>query len=276
MSKLIVTLIDVGWGDSIFLESEDSSGNRSFGLIDSNDSTYSRSSYIFLKKYFERTFRDGFPKPHAFAFVVLSHAHADHGQGLKLIMRSFGTTQFWYPKSTEWSSLKELVRFANKSTQITHHQAIDATNVLPNFGDVSVGVMWPKRGQIDAKNENNNSVVLSFQLANVSFVLTGDAEAPVWQQIAPKIPKTTLLFKVPHHGSENGTFDASGKCPWLVACPVNTHLAISAHNRPFGHPDKAVIDFLKQNNRIYYRTDEQYHLSFVTDGNYVQAKYSHF
>ena len=37
MSKLNVTIIDVGWGDSIFLESTDGNGDPIYALVDSND-----------------------------------------------------------------------------------------------------------------------------------------------------------------------------------------------------------------------------------------------
>ncbi len=110
MSKLTITLIDVGWGDSIFLESEDSKKNSYFGLIDSNDTTTLRSSFIFLEKHFERMHPAQLSKEHVFDFIILSHSHLDHGQGLKAIMRSFGTANFWYPKSLDGSSLKELMR----------------------------------------------------------------------------------------------------------------------------------------------------------------------
>ena len=43
MSELKATLIDVGWGDSIFLETDDGSGNRLYALIDSNDTSTLRS-----------------------------------------------------------------------------------------------------------------------------------------------------------------------------------------------------------------------------------------
>ena len=52
--RLAATLIDVGWGDSILLESEDENGELHLGLIDSNDTVYLRSTYIFLKRYFDR------------------------------------------------------------------------------------------------------------------------------------------------------------------------------------------------------------------------------
>ena len=53
MSTLSATVIDVGWGDSIFLAWDDGNDRR-FGLIDSNDTVYLQSSYIFLSRFFER------------------------------------------------------------------------------------------------------------------------------------------------------------------------------------------------------------------------------
>ena len=97
MSRFSVTLIDVGWGDSVLLAWEDAADSR-FALIDSNDSTNLKSSYVYLKRFFEKQHIDTSSKP-VFEFVILSHAHADHGQGLKRLMREFGTRYFWSPKS---------------------------------------------------------------------------------------------------------------------------------------------------------------------------------
>lgn len=96
--RLAATLIDVGWGDSILLESEDENGELHLGLIDSNDTVYLRSTYIFLKRYFDRISEKISGKSRLFDFVILSHAHLDHGQGLKAIMKEFGTENFWYPQ----------------------------------------------------------------------------------------------------------------------------------------------------------------------------------
>ena len=99
MSILRVTLIDVGWGDSLLLETVDGQNRTKYGLIDSNDTTTLRSSHIFLKRFFER---QNFSIPTSeplFHWVLLTHAHADHGQGLKRILQDYGTHQFWYPKS---------------------------------------------------------------------------------------------------------------------------------------------------------------------------------
>lgn len=275
MSTLNVTLIDVGWGDSILIEYEDNQLKPHYGLIDSNDSDTLRSSYIFLKRYFERKGMNLDDRKPIFSFVLLTHAHADHGQGLKAILRAFGSRQFWYPKSVNWSTLVDLVRFSNLAPSIEHHQSIDDTKILPPLGEVSLEAMWPPYGEIDQHSENNNSVVLSLRYRNVSFLLTGDAEEKVWKRIASRIPPDTHFFKVPHHGSNQGTFGARKKTPWFDHCPQHAKLGISSHIRPFSHPDKEVIGLFESHGREYYRTDEHYHISFMTDGNATWVKYSH-
>ncbi|MDX1686035.1 MAG: hypothetical protein R3275_12425, partial [Saprospiraceae bacterium] len=56
MSQLKIILIDVAWGDSIFLETIDDNGQENYALIDSNDTVNYKSSFIFLKRYFQKKF----------------------------------------------------------------------------------------------------------------------------------------------------------------------------------------------------------------------------
>ncbi len=277
MGMLRATLIDVGWGDSIFIESRDTSGEKRYALVDSNDTTYFRSSYIFLKRYFEKQDNHQGSSGPAFDFVLLSHPHADHGQGLKSIMREFGTKQFWYPKSFEWGGLADLLRFSNRSNKVLHHQAVDLTKTFPGFGEVSMNILWPpnEENRLDRTNQNNNSVVLVLTLGSVSFVLSGDAEEQVWNEIGNSIPASMRFFKVPHHGSVNGTFGPNDCTPWVDRCQSSTLLGISSHVVPFCHPDQKVIDLFTQQRRQFFRTDVHYHITIETDGQTVNVKYSH-
>jgi hypothetical protein len=58
MASLSATLVDVGWGDSILIESVEDAGTRHFGLVDCNDYETERSSLIFVKRYLERALID--------------------------------------------------------------------------------------------------------------------------------------------------------------------------------------------------------------------------
>ena len=275
MSELSVTLIDVGWGDSILLEATDAAGGSHYGLIDSNDTSTLRSSHIFLKRFFERKGEKIPTSQPLFDWVLLSHAHADHGQGLKRILQDFGTLSFWYPKSESRAAFfTDLIRYAGKSSRVEHHQSIDTTKSLPDFGGCPMQVLWPKYGVMD-DNENNNSVVLVLTLGAYSFVLAGDAEIEVWRQIAGQLPARPLIFKVPHHGSHNGTIDTGGVTPWLSHCGAGSKVAVSSHIRPFEHPDADVVAALDASGVPWYRTDRHYHINFSTNGKQVHVKYSH-
>jgi len=274
---LRATLIDVGWGDSVLLESVDRSGKSHYALIDSNDTATVCSSYIFLKRFFERRKIPAPSDKRIFDWVLLTHAHADHGEGLKRILGQFGSDRFWYPEPAAAPAFYvDLLRYASRpqTTQVGQCDVIHSKRILPSFGDASMEVLWPPPG-LRPQNENNNSVVLVMTLRKKSFVLTGDAEADrVWTQISGQIPKTTCFFKVPHHGSDNGTFESSRHTPWLNKVPWRAKLGISSHIHPFGHPDPTVVKVLAARGLIY-RTDQHYHVTIETDGRKVSVTYSH-
>jgi len=273
-NKLCLTMIDVGMGDSLLLESIDGKGTSHYALIDSNDSTNSRSSYIFLKRFFEKK-RETVPSRSAlFDWVLMTHAHADHGAGLQRILKDFGTKYFWYSDSPKYPVLiAKLLKYARRSNQVGNYEAIDTSAVLPKFGGATMKVLWPEPGALD-NNENNNSIVLAVTYDQVTLILTGDAEADiVWTKIAPKIPGTTKFFKVPHHGAINGTFTSADATPWLAVLPKDAHLGISSHVLPYSHPDQKVVHALK--GRPLYRTDVHYHICVETDGIDIEVSYSH-
>ena len=273
-NKLRLTIIDVGMGDSLLLESIDGTGTSHYALIDSNDSTYSRSSYIFLKRFFEKK-QEAVPSSSAlFDWVLMTHSHADHGAGLQRILKDFGTKYFWHSDSPKYPVLiAKLLKYARRSNQVANFEVIDTSAVLPNFGGATMEVLWPEPGVLD-KNENNNSVVLAITHGEVTFVLTGDAEADiVWTKISSKIPKTTRFFKVPHHGATNGTFTNANTTPWLAMLPKNALLGISSHVLPYSHPDQKVVNALS--GKSLYRTDVHYHICVETDGVDVEVSYSH-
>ncbi len=284
MSYLSVTLIDVGWGDSILVEASDPASTRPrFALIDSNDNADRDywPTWNFLRKQFglrEAEFK--VTKPF-FDFVMLTHDHSDHGSGLKRIMQEYGTQRFWYPKVNEENSviIATLHAYANHASPPIAHQAVDSNYIPGSLGETSLDFLWPPPDTIDP-NPNNNSIVLTLSLNGKTILLAGDAEGKVWQQIAAQIPPDTVVFKVPHHGSSNGTIYHDG-FPWLERLdtfPNAAHLGISCHptfpNR-FGFPDQDVLARFRQRPYPWYETDLHYHITFTIDQADLKIKYSH-
>lgn len=287
MKYLSVTLIDVGWGDSILVEASDleAGGQRPrFMLIDSNDNAEKDywPSWNFLRKHFGLR-EDQFlvTKPF-FDAVILSHDHSDHGSGLKRIMQKYGTNNFWYPKVKidESVVLTSLQAYVDHPSVRIDHEALDNTKDIGNLGDVVMEALWPPSNTIDP-NPNNNSIVLTLELDGVTFLLTGDAEGKIWDQISNQIPSSTQVIKVPHHGSRNGTI-YHGHTPWVERVsnfPNTPYLGISCHpNFPnrFDFPHKDVLDVFQLNPFHYYRTDTDYHITFIKrEGEQVKIRYSH-
>jgi competence protein ComEC len=275
MAFLAVTIIDVGWGDSALVVSTDEADTERYALIDCNDHEYERSSLIFLKRYFERKRVDYRNIRRNFDWILLTHGHADHARGLRRIVETFGTHELWYPKSVPSTSYSNLLQYANRSNRVGHHQSVDSSKVFASvpFGGVALEVLWPDHNQIDRSNENNNSVVMALTLGNVSFVMTGDAEAANWSTIAPRLPATLRVLQAPHHGARNGMFHGSDT-PWFARARDQI-VAISSHTVPHGHPHPDVVEALARNHVTHYRTDQHYHVTFETDGADVRVRYSH-
>ena len=115
MAQLEVTLLDVGWGDSVFLHSEDSNGEHRFALVDAHDTTYLQPTMIFLRRYFRRHIHHVGPldRPY-FDFVLLSHDHGDHSAGLERLIREFATRDCWYPHTERTPRMGRLLDFARR------------------------------------------------------------------------------------------------------------------------------------------------------------------
>lgn len=120
---------------------------------------------------------------------------------------------------------------------------------------------------------------MALTLDNVTFLLTGDAEGEVWDVIADDIPDTTRVVKVPHHGSRNGSINPHGRS-WTDrtdGLQPQPRLAISCHpNFPnrYDFPHDDVLQVLDAGSHEYDRTDENYHLTYWTDGTDVTVKCS--
>jgi beta-lactamase superfamily II metal-dependent hydrolase len=289
MSKLSVTLIDVGCGDSILIEAQDANGGKVFGLVDSNDEPNWRSTETFLIRHLRSTNVTFDPSKRLFDFVMLSHAHSDHMSGLKHLLQTFGADWFYYPESGGSVEFGILMRYVVRSTscpngRVGKHQVVNQGTTLPPLNGVAFQVLWPPKtlaGRPYDQNENKNSVVLGMTLDKVKFLLTGDCEADCCSELWKSVTKKGLKFvKLPHHGAYNGFFDKDGIPVWRHRLNKSTLLGMSTHVSPYGHPDNSVLRDLANAGFLpgkgLLRTDQGYHITIETDGLRISAKHSRF
>ncbi len=271
MSSLRVTLINTGWGDSVFIESVAWDNTHHFALVDCNDSTYHRPTLNYLRKYFSKNYPDIPGNGPVFDFVMLSHAHTDHGKGLKPVIREFGARCFWYPKSNVWAGLTLLLDYANTTADIGFHQAVDDSKIFPDLGDTKVSVLSPLFRDEADPSENNNSVVLLLTLINHQVLLTGDGGSNAWNRKI-SIPGNIRFMKVPQHG--NGTMDAEDSLN-LSKLNKGTILAVSAAGQSRGFPQDPSTAPFAEKDFVILSTDIHSHISYQTDGQQDRIIYTH-
>jgi beta-lactamase superfamily II metal-dependent hydrolase len=115
---------------------------------------------------------------------------------------------------------------------------------------------------LEFTDPNDNSVVVRLEVANVSFLLAGDAEADAEQSMLQSgLNLQSTLLKVGHHGSDTSTTQ-----PFLNS--VNPQFAIisAGRNNKYGHPSPVVVDRLLQKGVIVYGTYHSGTIVAVTNG----------
>lgn len=134
-------------------------------------------------------------------------------------------------------------------------QEVVAGNRISIEKDVYFDVLWPSNNQITTNVLNNNSIVCNFHYKRFSMIFTGDIEEIAENEILNYYSSNMNLLKsdvlkVGHHGSKTSSTDKFLKSvgPKIAVIGVGK-------NNSFGHPNKDVLDRLKELNISIYRTD---------------------
>lgn len=101
------------------------------------------------------------------------------------------------------------------------------------------------------KDENTSSLVFLFNLYNNNFLFTGDIPIKETKIILNDNFITTNYLKISHHGSKHNTDEE------IIKILQPKYAIISAgRNNIYNHPSNEIINILKNNNVIYYTTQE--------------------
>lgn len=169
-------------------------------------------------------------------------------------------------------SIKEFIDSGKVHTSQTYEEMlslIQAKNIkftIPEAGDeiqlednLTVDVLAADES---ASDNNDASIVLRAEYQNISFLLMGDADHGVEQELLQKgTDVQATILKAGHHGSNTSS---SPKFVEAVS-PLVTILSYGQDNK-YGHPHAEVIDILKNVNSEIYSTAEAGTIVITTDG----------
>ncbi len=228
-----VSFLDVGQGDSIFLETP--SGQQV--LIDGGpDNTV-------LLRLDNRML----PWDRTIDLVILTHPDKDHVAGLIEVLKLYSVKQvLWTGVKKNTGEYDEWMRLLKEEGAVITI-ASSPQRIYLDYGFIDI--LYPD--DIKGKSINDTSLVLRLVVDNSSFLFTGDIGDKVERELVQSgVNLKSDVLKVGHHGSKTSTsslfLEAVQPSVAVISLGVNT----------FGHPHPMTLASLRQYGINVMRTDE--------------------
>lgn len=272
-SVLEVTLIDVGQGDCILIETP--GGKRL--MVDTGPKTdsFDAGERIIVPYLLEQGIN-------SLDALFLTHPHGDHVGGAAAILKTIPVGWIGIPEDGQnwlegegWTTTGdgwgigglegELIVLLQKHTV----ERLKAGDRIFLDSGIVIDVIGPTKVLTGTKSdENNNSLILLIKNKDGQRVLlTGDMEDEQMVELARSGQDFDAdLFKVPHHGSRfsMATEMLEQIHPKAVMIPVGKNT--------FGHPSSQVLSYWEERGVPIYRSDEDGTVVFRFDRGRMEVR----
>ena len=225
----LVTVLDVGQGQCIVLQSEGSTF-----LVDCGGRRGEEAADIAAEHLLSQgiTRIDG---------LILTHYDRDHAEGVGFLAERIVVERVYLPMTEDADDCLQSVLDA-----VSEQVPIDGEMTI-SFGDAQIRIFPAK----DAGSGNDSCASVLFQREKCDTLITGDLSAKAERQLLADydLPDLEVLI-VGHHGSKYST------CAELLNATAPDAAIISVgKDNGYGHPTIEVLDRLKQAGCAVYRTD---------------------
>lgn len=240
-SILSITYLDVGQGNSVFIECDDH-----YMLIDGGTSDQSSKIYSFLeKKDIEKL-----------DFVVATNTKKENVGGLASALKEYDCDMVLAPTNEALNdAYADFLKYTEKNEKSVTVPDVNDTYTL---GDAKISVL-----ACASKIDETQSIILQIQHFDTKYLFASDVkleeESILCEQYGEAL-KSDVLF-IGNHGSSISSSDA-------FLDTVNPKIAMISvdGNDGSGLPESKVLDALNQRNIDLYRTDCNGDIKLVSDG----------
>lgn len=243
-----VHFIDVGQGDSILIEADNSAM-----LIDAGENNKGSVVVDYLKSQ----------EIKELYYLIGTHPHSDHIGGLDTVLNSFPVKKLIMPEISHTTETFEDVLDAAAKNELTITKPVVGT--IYHLGPATFTILAPNSSSYEELNDY--SIVLKLTYGDTSFLFTGDAGvASEEEMLANGIDLSADVIKIGHHGSVT----SSSKEFLDAVNPAYAMICVGKENE-YGHPQSETLKALMDRGIKIYRTDAQGTVVFTSDGKNISV-----
>jgi len=251
---LKVVFLDIGQGDSIYIESP--SGVQV--LIDGGPNGAVLQELGSVMGFFDRDID----------LVIATHPDKDHIAGLVEVFERYQVDSFGSSTVENPTVYEEALRKAVKEEPgLLEIPLVRGERV--DLGDgVILEILFPDR-VVSGIGSNTGSVVSRLTYGNTSFLLTGDTPILIEEFLVRECREClrSTVLQGGHHGSKTSTGDL-----FLKAVSPEVVVFSAGKDNRYGHPAEEVVDRVKKTGAAIFGTYDLGQIFFVSDGERVWTK----
>ncbi|MCF6461336.1 MBL fold metallo-hydrolase [Clostridium sp. Cult3] len=236
-TELVVHFIDVGQGDSTFIQFP----NGDTSLIDGGTRNNGEKVVKYLKDL----------KIDRIDYLIATHPHEDHIGGLPDVIRNFDIGKVYMPERTANTLIFEELLEAIKAKGLKVNIAKGADAIIDE-ADINFLILAPNRNDYDKTNDF--SIVTKVNYGSTSFIIAGDAEKESEMDILKGgYDLKADVLRIGHHGGKTSSIDE-----FLEAVKADCFVISVGSDNSYGHPHRETMDRISKinSNSNILRTDK--------------------
>lgn len=251
-SGLTVTMIDVGQGDSIYIETEE----HSRILIDGG-STDIKNVGQYRMEPFLKSRGAGY-----LDYVIITHGDEDHVNGVLELLQKNSPIRIGRLLLPDVGGEQEALLRLQK-TAVSQGISVGRISQGKELteDELTIKCLHPMKGET-AEDRNELSTVLKLNYRGFSMLFTGDLEEEGEAELLDAgLLSDVDVLKAGHHGSKGSTTEE-----FLKETKPETALISCGVDSRYGHPHREMTERLKKRGCAYYATARYGAITLKTEG----------